>query len=896
MRESLMRLLDWFRRGRLDRELAEELAFHRAQLERDARAAGADPVAARRAASRRLGNTTAVREASRERWSWPRLESLHQDVRYAMRSLRRDPGFTATVVLTLGLGIGANLAMFSVVDRLMFRPLWGLRAPEDVHRVYLQELRRGELRTRPTWEYTRYLDLRGGTSSFALTAAFSERPLAVGVGADTRERRVGAVSASYFRFFDAQPALGRFFAEEEDRTPRGADVAVLSYAYWQTEFGGADVRGRTLQVGNVSARIIGVAPRGFAGVNDAEPPAVWIPITSFAGSAGPEYGQTYFTEYNWGWLNMLVRRKPGVSESQASADLTTAFRASWERQRQGQPTLPPVDVAKPRALVGSVRPWAGPDPALEARTALWVGGIALMVLVIACANVANLALARTLRRGRETAVRLALGAGRRRIVTQALVENLLLASAGAALGLALAGWGSVLVGRMLVGTMVDQGALASDGRTMLVTALLALATGLATGIVPALFAVRGDLAPALRGGTRGGTGRHAGVRAALLVVQCGLTVVLLVGATLFVRSLQSVQSMPMGYQPDRVLRVNRIERGATPTLDERVALRRRLLDAAQALPQVEAAAWVNSVPFNSTSSTALFVEGIDSVGALGDFTFTATTPDYFRVMGTRIVRGRPLMDGDRQGAPPVMVVGESMARRLWPTEDAIGKCITVSADTMPCYTVVGIAEDMVQRDVTADERYHYYLPLDQYPRTQGNGLMLKLRGDPALLGETVRAALQAHMTGASYLTVQPLAEIVGDAQRSWRTGATLLLAFGGLALAVAAVGLYGVVSYGVAQRLHEIGVRIALGATPRRILGLVVGSSVRLVLFGSTLGILIALWGAKWVQPLLFRQSATDPRVYALVGGLMVLVALGASLSPARRANRTDPITALRAE
>ena len=896
MRESLTRLLDWFRRDRLDRELTEELAFHRAQLERDARAEGADPVAARHAANRRLGNATLVHEASRERWSWPWLEALQQDVRYALRSIRRNPGFTVTVVLTLGLGIGANVAMFSVVDRLMFRPLWGLRAPEETHRVYLQESNRGEQRTRPSFEYARYEDLRDFTTSFSATAGFSERPIAVGSGADARERRVGAVSASYFGFFDATPALGRFFTSEEDRTPRGADVVVLSWGYWQTEFGGADVRDRTLQVGNVTARIIGVAPRGFAGVNDANPPELWMPITTFAGSAGSDDAKTYHTNYYWGWMNMLVRRKPGVTEQQASADLTAAYRKSWELQRVEAPELTPLEIGKPLALVGAVRPWGGPDPTLEARTALWTGGIALVVLVIACANVANLALARTLRRQRETAVRLALGAGRRRIVMQSLVENLLLATAGAALGLLIAGWGGSIVGRMLVGTMVTPEPLATDGRTLIATVGLALLTGLATGLVPATLAARGDLAPTLRGGTRGGMNQQSGLRSTLLVVQCGLTVVLLVGAALFARSLQSVQSMSMGYVPDRVLRVNRVERGAAPTTDERIAQRRLLVEAAKALPQVEAAAWVNSVPFNSTSQTRLWVRGIDSVGALGEFTYTATTPDYFRVMGTRILRGRPLMDTDREGARPVMVVGESMARRLWPTADAIGKCITVSADTMPCYTVVGIAEDMVQRDVTADAHYHYYLPLDQYPRTQGNGLMLKLRGDPAVHGEAVRAALQQHMRGTSYLTAQPLSEIIGGAQRSWRTGATLLLAFGGLALVVAAVGLYGVVSYGVAQRTHEIGVRIALGATPRRIIGLVVGGSVRLVLVGSALGMALALWGARWVEPLLFRQSATDPRVYALVGAVMLLVALGASLSPARRANRTDPITALRAE
>jgi len=375
-----------------------------------------------------------------------------------------------------------------------------------------------------------------------------------------------------------------------------------------------------------------------------------------------------------------------------------------------------------------------------------------------------------------------------------------------------------------------------------------------------------------------------------------LSVLLLVGAGLFVRSLDAVRALRMGYDADRVLLVNRVIQGATFTDTTQRALRSALLETARALPDVEAAAWVSSAPFVSTSNTNLFVAGIDSVARLGTFTYQATTPDYFRAMGTRIVRGRPLMPEDHAGAPNVAVVSESMARTLWPGQDAIGKCFRMRVDTAPCVTVVGIAEDMVQRDLAGTQRSHYYVSIEQYTRTWGNGLVVRVRGDPGALAEPIRRALQRVVPGTSYVTVQPLADVVADAQRSWRLGATLFVALGVLALVVAAVGLYGVIGYGVSQRMHELGVRVALGAQRTNVVGLVVAQSVRLAVMGVAAGVLLALLAARWLQPLLFRQSATDPVVFAGVSGTMLVVALIASTLPAIRASRADPITALRSE
>lgn len=826
----------------------------------------------------------------------PWLDHLRQDVRYAWRGLRGSRAFTATVVVTLGLGIGANVAMFNVVDRLMFRPLAYLRDPGTVHRIYWQWDESGATTTSLSTQYVRYLELRTSASSFSHLAAFSERDLAVGDGVAARERRVGTVSASFFDFFDARPALGRFFTPDEDVTPRGADVAVLSYTLWRSEFGGRDVRGESIRVGNVRATIVGVTPPDFNGVNDANPPALYIPITTFAGSTGTDDAKTYFNRYQWGWTHVMVRRRAGITREQAAADATRVFQATWEAARADQPSSPPLAIARPRVVVSSVRPGAGPTPALEARTALWLTLVAGIVLVIACANIANLVLARAHRRRRETAVRLALGSGQGRLLRQSLAESLVLALAGGAAAVLLGQWAGHAMRRLLITSAAPPAPIFADARTIAVTAGLAIASGLVVGLVPLMVSRRQDLVAALRGGARGGVSDGGRLRAALLVVQGALSVALLIGATLFVRSLAAVSAMPLGYDADRVLLVNRVIQGPAFTEAAQRSLRDALISEARSLPGVESAAWVSSAPFVSTSSTNLYVPGLGPAAALGTFTYQATTPDYFRTMGTRILRGRGLTSDDRAGTPAVAVVSAGMARALWPQQDAIGKCFRMRSDTAPCTVVVGIAEDMVQRDLTGTERYHYYVSIDQYTRTWGNGMLLRLRGSPAADAENVRRALQRVVPGSSYLTVQPLDGIVRNARRSWQLGATMFVVFGVLALAVAAVGLSGAIGYSIVQRRHELSVRVALGARRAAIVRLILGQSVTLALAGIASGVLVAVLASRWMQPLLFHQSATDPFVYAAVGGLMLVVALSASAWPAWRAAKTDPNTALRSE
>jgi putative ABC transport system permease protein len=827
---------------------------------------------------------------------WYLLAELTHDVRFAFRTLRKSRGFAATVILTLALGIGANAAMFGVVDRLMFRPYAYLRDPSTVHRVYLRATYRGTTSTSWHTEYARYLDLKRWSRSFDEWSGFATRPMAVGVGDASRERQVAAVNATFFRFFDAPPALGRYFVAAEDTTPRGADVAVLGYGFWKSEFGGRNVLGEVLQVGNIPATIVGVAPEGFAGVDDANPPVVYIPITTYAGSQPTERtNPKYYTRYNWGWLEMMVRRKPGVTVEQASRDLSQAYVRSWNAEREIEPTTTPVEIAKPNAIAGAMKLGAGPDPSLEARTALWVTGVAAIVLLIACANVANLFLARALRRQREIAVRLALGVSRRRLMMQTLTESLVLSLIGSAAGLLVAQWGGLAIRRLLISSEGASLDVVTDWRTLGVAVGAAMVAGLLTGLAPALLSGRGDLARALKAGPREGTYHRSRTRVTLLVLQGALSVVLLVGAGLFVRSLGNVKAMRMGYDAEPVLLVTRNMRGMDLSDSARAQLGRTLLATAQEIPGVESATWVSSVPFWSTSSTGLYVTGIDSVRKLGRFTYQTATTDYFTTMGTRILRGRGFTEADRANAPKISVVSESMAKVLWPGKDALGQCMRVRADTMPCTTVVGIAEDMVQGDLTSDKKYQYYLPLEQ-ASPSGGFVMLRMRGDPAAQQEAVRKAMQRVMPGQSYVTTKPFIEIVDEQRRSWQLGATMFVAFGVLALVVAAVGLYGVIGYNVTQRMHELGVRVALGAQARDILGLVVGQGVRFALAGVALGTLLAYAASRWLEPLLFRQSARDPVVYTAVGTVLVLVALAASGAPAVRASRADPNSALRSE
>src|SRR5947199_1943956 len=824
------------------------------------------------------------------------MQTLLQALRYALRTLAKSPGFTLGVVLTLALGIGANVTMFSVVDRMLLRPPPLLRDPSATHRIYLARMYRGEQLVDGGVQYARYVDLTNWATSFSRTALFTEDDLAIGVGTEAREMRVAMVSASFFGFFDAPPALGRYFTAAEDSPPNGMPVAVLAYAFWQTRYGGrSEALGSTLQIGPTIYTIIGVAPKGFVGLWQVQRPVAFIPITAYGSAMAAGMDRTWWRNYGWTWASMLVQRKPGVTLAAATADLTEVYRRSYAAQWAESPKwTTPADVARPRGIVASVLSERGPNQSSFARVATWIAGVAVIVLLIACANVANLLLARVLRRKREMAVRLALGISRVRLVSQLFTECVLLALVGGAAGLLVAEWGgAVLRGQFL--TRPAQVSVLGDPRTLWFGGAAALVAALLTGLAPAILSQRADVAGDLKAGAREGTFQRSRVRVVLLLVQAALCVVLLVGAGLFVRSLRHVQQLPLGYDADPVLVVDLNMRGMRLDSAKQVALRRTLLDAAHGIPGVVHASPRVAVPFWGSYSVSLYVAGIDSVRRLGRFDFNAVGGDYFATMGTRVLLGRGISDHDVQGAPRVMVVSEAMAKALWPGREAIGQCVRVRFETAPCTYVVGVAQDIQAEQLGDDPTFYYYLSSVQWAPENG-GLFLRMAEPAARSAEMVRRRLQLDMPGAAYVTVTPLREILGERTRSWQLGATMFLAFGALALALAAIGLYSVMAYNVSQRTQELGLRAALGAHPRDLVRLVVNEGLTLGAAGIVIGVVIALAGGNWLGPLLFQESPHDPLVFGFVTAVLLGVTVLASVVPSRRAARVDPMVALRYE
>jgi len=890
------RLRAFFQRDAMEQELDDELRFH---LEREIEklvATGLPRAEAERRARLAFGGLDRIKDDARDARGIGLADAVTQDVRYAWRGLRAKPGFTAAVVVTLALGIGANTAMFGIIDRLMFRPPAYLASPDRVHRVFTRYIWNDKEQVERSLAYKRFLDFARATTSFDQVVASADRTLPIGSGDDAREMNVATVSANLFQLFSAPPALGRYFNADEDRVPAGTPVAVLGNAFWQTRYGGSrDVVGKTIHVGSRMYTIIGVAPDGFVGITEAASPAVFIPITAFASSRSGDY----HSNYGWSWLDVIVRRREGVPLARANADLTAAYVASWEAERGSSATYPTASRANAHAEAAPILLSRGPDAGPDARVVTWVMGVAIIVLLVACANVANLLLASALKRRREIALRLALGVSRARLLQQLLTESLLLAFIGGVAGIAAAQWGGRAL-RTLFFEKADTAAVISDGRTLLFCAMATLGVAILTGLAPAVHAVRSDLAEALKSGAREGTYRRSRLRTALLLFQATLSVILLVGAGLFVRSLSNVRGMRMGYDVGPVVYAEARNRGTQPTDAEANALAQRLEREAAAVPGVVAASLTISVPFwSSEGRGAPQVPGRDSLGKLGRFMLQAGSPSYFRAIGTRIVRGRGIAESDLANSPPVVIVSQSMASALWPNADAIGQVMRIGRDSQPYMTVVGIAEDIHAFQLSGAPEFVYYLPMPQYMARFGSAygsLFVRVNGRAEDYVEPLRRRLQQIMPGDSYITTRPLSALVAPRQRSWEFGATMFVAFGLLALTLSAIGLYSVIAYAVVQRWHELGVRIALGASLRNVMGVILLQGLAFAAVGIALGSVLALWAGKWIEPLLFSQKARDPVIYGVVALVLLTVALLATIRPAWRATRVNPTEALRSD
>jgi putative ABC transport system permease protein len=896
--DARYRLRALFQRKRMDRELDAELEFHiEREIEKLVRG-GMSRAEAQRQARLEFGGLEQVRESTRDVRGVAWLDALLQDVRYAWRGIRARPGFASAIVLTLALGIGANAAMFGVVDRMLLRAPAYMRAPDDVHRLYWRYVWNGEEITARNFEYRRYQELVRTASSFESMAAFSTRQLAVGRGADAAEVTASAISATFFDFFAVEPELGRFFTAEEDVVPRGANVAVLGYSYWQTAYGGrTDVLGEEIYAGATSYTIIGVAPRHFTGMSDEGPPALFLPITALAYARAPDYADNYY----WSWLEILARRKPGVSEAVATADVSAAFARSWDTQREVDTMMPPAAEARVRGVISPVHFARGPDAGADGRVAAWVMGVAFVVLLIAAANVINLLLVRAVHRRREIALRLALGVSRPRLVQQLMVETLLLATLGAVAGLAAARWGGDALRAVFLNAN-ERVAVLTDMRTIGFTAALTLAIALLTGLAPALQSLRSDVADTLKAGMRDSAYRSSAVRTSLLLFQSALCVVLLIGAGLFVRSLLNVRSLQLGYDAAAIVVVDTNLRSVELSPAERDALADRVLEVAAAAPGVQSATLTASVPFYTYEGRgAPYVPGRDSTRLLGRYTVQIGSPTYFETVGTRIVRGRAFNANDVAGAPHVVVVSEAMAAAIWPDEDPIGKLMRFGSDSLPMLRVIGVAENITARSFAPQSTNDlwYYLPVAQYRQDFGAvrpTLFVRVQGDPEDHIAALRQRLQREMPGDAYVNAVPFDELLAPQRRSWQVGATMFVVFAALALILATIGLYSVIAYAVAQRTRELGLRIALGASVSNVVRMVVNQGVLFAIVGVAAGGAAAWLAARWVQPLLYSASARDPVIFAGVAAILLLVALAATARPALRATRVDPTIALRSD
>jgi predicted permease len=825
------------------------------------------------------------------------LDALIQDLRYALRGLLRTPGFTLAVIATLALGIGANTTMFGVLDTLLLKPPVHVRDPGRVQRVYFARSFEGRPFAGAGTSFPAYESL-GDRSAFSATAAWFSAQLSLGHGVGARPVSVRAVTYTYFPLLGVRPAMGRFFDSTEDRL--GAPpAAVVSYRYWRREMAGdPGVLGRTLLIGRLSYAVVGVAPPGFSGA-DMEEPDIWLPLRT----ATPELMNadvSALTSRHWSWIRVLARLAPGRTPQSAAAIAALAYR------RAASASDRPSDTTT-RVLLGPIQEARGPNMSGDAKVALWVGAVALIVLLIACANVANLLLARGLRRRREMAVRAGLGAGRGPLIRQLLAETLVLALGGGVAGVVIAWWGGAVVRAFLLPGL-PAGAPLLDPRVLLFTAAAAIVSGLLAGFVPAWHTSHTDVAESLRSGARDVTATRGVLRSTLLATQVALTLVLLVGAGLFTRSLRNAEDLDYGLDLGHLLiadvdvqatDVSRTDSPGGPN-DPQSALYLRLLQDIQPNPEVASAAVSVGTPYGWSHATDLRVTGRDSLPHLpsGGPYFNAVSADYFATAGTRIVRGRGFTAADEErGAPRVAVVGATFARLVWPGGEPIGQCLYVGGDDSSCVQVVGVAADARSRGVMEDRTLLYYVPFGRHLVSPAiNGLLIRTRGPAAAAAGRIQHALQGAEPGLSYVRVQSLADRIAPQWRSWKLGATMFTAFGVLALIIASLGLYAVTAYGVTQRVQEFGVRIALGARRLDVARLAVAQALRAVALGAGAGLLAAVALSRGLRALLFEVAPTDPVSLAAAVAIMMLVSAVAAYGPARRAARVDPMEALRTE
>ena len=813
------------------------------------------------------------------------LAAFLQDVRYGARSLWQQRSFTIIAVVTLAVGIGANAAIFSVVHAVLLRPLpWS--EPDRAVMIWSRWTAFDK-----TWVAEgEVLDYRRRARTLEAVAAWGDGQ--VNLTGDGEPERVGSgtVSANLFSVLGVAPARGRTFTEQED-VPNGPDLVVIGHALWTRRYAqDPGLVGRSIRINDRPFQVIGVMPPGFVLPTDfdnPQPSQLWMPLQMDPAS----------TDHGSHGLYAAARLKPGVTIAQAADEMHAIARAmTSEGFYPPQMQFDTVVLSLADEVLGGVR------------RSIWLllGAVAFLLL-IACANVANLLLARAERRQREIAVRAALGAGAARLVRQLLTESLVITAAAAALGIVAAAGGLRVLAWWNPSDIPRVADVGLDPGVLGLTAFVSLLTTLVFGIVPAMRATRLDLTESLKDGsqsTSSGAGRQR-FRSALVVVEMSLAVVLLAGAGLMLRSLWALQSVPLGIDPSGVLTMRLSLPAAGYEQPEQVVqFYERLLERVRALPGVRVAGAVRSLPLGSTiGDFGLMVDGfVPPPGTNPKGDWQIATDGYLEAMGERIVRGRTLAAADTADTQLVALVNEELARRYWPGRDPIGGRLRIGGDPKrPWVTVVGIVADVRHNGITETVKEKFYVPHRQWHRSLGNSirsmtLVVKSDGNPLALAGPVRAAVRGLDPNLPVAEVRTMEDVVAGTLSRPRFTGVLLGTFALLSLLLSAVGIYGVLSYVVSRRLREIGIRVAIGARRSQVMRLVLGDAVRLTLAGIGIGLAAAAWASQLLRGLLHDVRPLDPMTFAAVAFALSLVAIVASAVPAWRASRVDPIVVLRGE
>ncbi|MEK6323107.1 MAG: ABC transporter permease [Acidobacteriota bacterium] len=791
------------------------------------------------------------------------METLWQDLRYGIRMLTKNPGFSVVAVVALALGIGANTAIFSVVYGVLLRPL----PYRDADRLLVASV-----------SVPDYREVKEANQVFDEMTIWASNQYSMTVGGESHQALGAVVSPGFFPML-GHAAIGRTFTAEEDREP----LVVLSYDLWQQRFGGdPEVLGRSVDLGGTSHTIVGVMPAEFQFPSSQF--KLWVTFGSALGQAPKQAENRQLRIFR-----TLARLKPGVPLSQAQAEID----AIAARIEQDHPdTNAGIRIAFTpiyERIVGSIRP-----------ALMVLLGTVGFVLLIACANVANLMLARTTAREREIAIRTALGAGRWRVARQLLTESVLLSVVGGALGLLVAVWGIDVLTSLSPNDIPRISDININSPVLLFTLGVAVLTGMIFGVVPALQATRFNLSDALKEGARGLSGSAWGrrVRSGLVVAEIALSLVVLIGAGLLIKSFNRLLSSDPGFVADNLMTMS-LELFRFKEPQRRVAVLRDALARLEQIPGVVAAGGGTGLPpVTAQRGTRFAIEGQDLTEAGANTAyFLAVTSNYFRALGTPLIQGREFDERDSDGAPKVVAINHSMARALFPNDDPIGKHLKLvnPEQSDDWRTIVGVVGDVKYQGLDDTAQQEIYTP---FPQTQflWSYVMVRTSSDPGALMASVRSAVSSADPNISAVNMQPMRQLVSQSVASPRFNTILLSVFAGLALVLAAVGLYGVMSYLVTQRTREIGIRMALGARPGDVFKSVVGNALILALIGVGVGLAGAVAVTRVMSTLLFGVSATDPLTFVVISVLLTGVALAASFVPARRATKVDPMVALRYE